>query len=127
MICVVRDPSDQGVGARGKQRRKNGGIWYTPQSGIWQSVWLEYVPDTYVTKLKITPDISRGSVNIKVFTNTGSKNFIMIDEDGRPFESHSGEIDYKVLSPVLWSPETPRLYHFDIMLEGDRVQGERTL
>ena len=122
LICVVRDPSDQGVGARGKQRRKNGGIWYTPQSGIWQSVWLEYVPDTYVTKLKITPDISRGSVNIKVFTNTGSKNFIMIDEDGRPFESHSGEIDYKVLSPVLWSPETPRLYHFDIMLEGDRVR-----
>ncbi len=122
LVCVIRDPSDEGVGARGKQRRKNGGIWYTPQSGIWQSVWLEYVPDTYISGLRITPDIKTDSVNIKVFTNTGTKNFVFIDEDGKPVDCHDGEITYKVENAQYWTPETPKLYHFEIMLDGDRVK-----
>lgn len=122
LVLLIRDPSDEGVGARGKQRTENGGIWYTPQSGVWQSVWLEYVPDTYVTGLKITPDIKTDSVNIKVFTNTGAKNFIFIDEDGKPFDCTDGEITYKVRNAVYWTPETPKLYHFEIMLDGDRVK-----
>ena len=122
LVLVIRDPSEHGVGARGKQRERGGGIWYTPQSGVWQSVWLEYVPDTYVTRLKITPSVKDDSVNIKVFTNTGTKNFIFVDEDGKPFDCTGGEITYKVASPVYWTPETPKLYHFEIIVDGDRVK-----
>ena len=52
---LVVDPSDTMPISRGKQKIKHGGIWYTPTSGIWQSVWIEYVPQIYIKSLKITP------------------------------------------------------------------------
>ena len=51
----VTDPTDTGSLSRGKQRLKNTGIWYTPQSGIWQTVWMECVPENYLRSLRITP------------------------------------------------------------------------
>ncbi len=54
---VVRDPSDTGHLSRGKQRLAHGGIWYTPQSGIWQTVWLEAVPAQWVERLELVPDL----------------------------------------------------------------------
>ena len=52
---AVTDESDGGLQAYGKQKMERGGIWYTPQSGIWQTVWVEYVPEVYIRDLKITP------------------------------------------------------------------------
>jgi beta-galactosidase/beta-glucuronidase len=60
----VRDQSDAGYHTRGKQKRKRGGIWYTPQSGIWQTVWLESVPDAYIKRLIITPVYDDGMVEV---------------------------------------------------------------
>ena len=54
---VVRDPSDTGHLSRGKQRLSRGGIWYTPQSGIWQTVWMEAVPARWIERLEIIPDL----------------------------------------------------------------------
>ena len=62
---LVSDPSDTQPISRGKQKTKNGGIWYTPTSGIWQSVWLEYLPKTYIKSLRIKPDLDSLSVDIQ--------------------------------------------------------------
>ncbi|MGN1163516.1 MAG: hypothetical protein ACI4S4_01785, partial [Candidatus Ornithospirochaeta sp.] len=57
LLCVT-DPTDEGEGERGKQKMKRGGIWYTPQSGIWQTVWIEKVPKAYIKSIKMTPDLN---------------------------------------------------------------------
>ncbi len=57
LIVTAWDPTDAGTQPRGKQVRKPHGIWYTPTSGIWQTVWLEPVNAAYITELKITPDV----------------------------------------------------------------------
>ena len=68
IVVQVVDISDTGSRSRGKQRTKRGGIWYTPQSGIWQSVWMEAVPESYVKKLRITPDFDGSAVDISAET-----------------------------------------------------------
>jgi len=68
--CVLRvrvqDDSDTSYHTRGKQTLKRGGMFYTAQSGIWQSVWYEWVPENYVKKMKITPDYDQACVTIEV-------------------------------------------------------------
>jgi beta-galactosidase/beta-glucuronidase len=66
LILSVWDPTDTHWQQRGKQVLKPKTIWYTAVSGIWQTVWLEPVPQTYITGLKITPDIDTGAVSLKV-------------------------------------------------------------
>ena len=61
------DFSDVNAFSRGKQKTKRGGIWYTCQSGIWQSVWLESTPKKYLEKVKITPNYDESSVSFKYF------------------------------------------------------------
>ena len=63
IMVKVEDPTDTGHQARGKQSFKRGGIWYTPQSGIWQTVWLEETCQNYIERVKITPDIDNDIVN----------------------------------------------------------------
>ena len=62
----VRDLSETGVHARGKQRLDRGTIWYTAQSGIWQTVWLEPVPAAYVDRLVLVPELAAGAVEVTV-------------------------------------------------------------
>ena len=57
IVVAVNDPTDAGTQPRGKQVRKPNGIWYTPTSGIWQTVWLEPVSAAHISSLKIVPDI----------------------------------------------------------------------
>ncbi len=66
----VWDISDTGYHSRGKQKLKRGGMFYTAQSGIWQTVWLEWVPEVYITSLAITPDYDDSSVRIKIHMNS---------------------------------------------------------
>lgn len=75
IVVKVWDPTDKGFQPRGKQVSNPGGIWYTPVTGIWQTVWLEPVNNTYISDLKITPDIDSNLLNIKAVTegtNAGS-------------------------------------------------------
>ncbi len=64
MVVSVWDPTDAGPQPRGKQVRKPGGIWYTPVSGIWQTVWLEPVSEARITRLKLTPLLDRNASQV---------------------------------------------------------------
>ena len=119
-VCVV-DPSDTAPISRGKQATKHGGIWYTPQSGIWQSVWLEYLPKTYISKLKITPDFDKKTVTIGVFTNTGIEKFIVTTKDGKRCESNGEAVTLDCSDCTPWTPETPALYPFEVVCGEDKV------
>ena len=113
----VRDQTDAGYHTRGKQKRRRGGIWYTPQSGIWQTVWLESVPETYIRRLVITPVFDEGVVEI------GAE----VAGRVRPTAHFAGE-DYPLPARVPvpdfepWSPETPRLYDFTVTCGDDEVR-----
>lgn len=69
----VRDTSDSSYHSRGKQTLRRGGMYYTCQSGIWQTVWIEEVPNTYIRKLRIRPESDLTTLSIEVSTNTPSK------------------------------------------------------
>ncbi len=117
----VKDATDTNEYTRGKQRTKRGGIWYTPQSGIWQTVWMEYVPEAYISALRITPDVAASCVRIEVQSASDAPCAVVfggVRHEGRT----NAEITVPVASPVLWSPEQPKLYDFTAELGEDRVQ-----
>ncbi len=108
------------VSPYGKQRVNRGGMWYTPVSGIWQTVWLESVPETYVKSLRIdttenTATITAEGVTdgtVTVYTPEGTVTAPLVD----------GKATVKVPSPRLWSPEDPYLYEFTLEAGEDRVE-----
>ena len=108
------------VSPYGKQRVDRGGMWYTPVSGIWQTVWLESVPETYVKSLRIdttadTAIITAEGVTdgtVTVTTPNGDLSFPLAD----------GKATVKIPSPRLWSPEDPYLYEFTLEAGEDKVQ-----
>ena len=66
---AVQDPTDSGTQARGKQTLKPGGMFYPAQSGIWQTVWMERVPENYIQSLTVTPDYDARTVTVKAHTS----------------------------------------------------------
>lgn len=66
LVVAVKDLSDTSYHARGKQRLKRGGMFYTAQSGIWQTVWMEEVPQEYITRIQTISDIKRGRIRIRI-------------------------------------------------------------
>ena len=101
----------------GKQKINRGGMWYTPISGIWQSVWLEGVPREYVRELRIEP--LENGVKIKTFGVTEGK--ITLDS-GEEFDLIDGECVIEPESLKKWSPESPHLYWFTLKTEMDEVR-----
>ena len=96
---------------------KRGGMWYTPVSGIWQSVWLEWVPETYVQKLHIE---NRGT-SVTITTEPALDGQITVKELGQfPLENGRAVISPK--EPHLWSPEDPYLYEFTLEAGQDRIE-----
>eukprot|EP00730_Choanoeca_flexa_P016732 TRINITY_DN7969_c0_g2_i3.p1 TRINITY_DN7969_c0_g2~~TRINITY_DN7969_c0_g2_i3.p1 ORF type:complete len:498 (+),score=126.76 TRINITY_DN7969_c0_g2_i3:686-2179(+) len=99
-----------------------GGDTYTPNSGIWQTVWLEPVPETYITDYRITPTLS--NINITVYTNTPNVAVKLTVGTTISTTLHSGVpavID--VPNPSLWSPSNPVLYNFNLTTDNDNVRG----
>ena len=101
----------------GKQKRDRGGMWYTPVSGIWQSVWLESVPENYIKKLRIDP-ISDG-VRLTV---TGGDDKKTLELDGEVIEFIGGTYDIYPKNLKRWSPECPYLYYFTLKSGEDCVK-----
>ena len=114
----VLDNLDANLGY-GKQRTKRGGMWYTPISGIWQSVWLESVPKNYIESIKITPTLD--SVNIRVKGGDDQKT-IEIEGIETPFTFTGDQITINIPSPVLWTPDNPHLYNFKLTSGSDSIQ-----
>ena len=114
---TVRDDLDTAY-PYGKQTKNRGGMWYTPVSGIWQTVWLESVPNVYVKGLKITP--SCDSVKIEVIGGAENKK-LTLDESGEVYEFSGSEITVNMQGCECWSPENPRLYTFKLECGEDRL------
>lgn len=119
MLITVRvsDDTEKGGHTRGKQKTRRGGIWYTPQSGIWQSVWMEAVPECYVKNLRVTPLFDQGSVEI-------AAEIVGEEPAYAGFNGRSYLLPAEIPVPDFeaWSPENPRLYGFTVTCGEDEVQ-----
>ena len=116
-VGISDDLYDQSL-PYGKQVRpeKRGGMWYTPVSGIWQTVWLESVPETYIKEIDIQVDLTHA-----VVTTTPALDGKVVCE-GQEYPLVGGKAVITPENPHLWSPEDPYLYHFTIETETDRVE-----
>lgn len=139
LIVKVTDNLD-GMYPYGKQRKKRGGMWYTPVSGIWQTVWLENVPAQYIKGIVLKPDLT--GVFISVETDTDKSNIsenmqvavkIELHNGEKMFQSIKGKEGYIRLSghvcengqkyePELWTTESPYLYSLKITVAEDEVE-----
>jgi hypothetical protein len=130
LVVGVFDPSDEGDQPRGKQVRKPHGIWYTPSSGIWQTVWLEPVPMEHITDLVITPDVDAATLRLTVDAADGSTALVVralaLDAGKRVGEAAGkagSEIRIPLRSAKLWSPSKPFLYDLrvELLRDGKKV------
>ena len=112
LVCVW-DPTDKGKQPRGKQVSSPGSIWYTPTTGIWQTVWIEPVNDTYISSFRTVTDADNGTVIFKAdVMNAGSASLLFnVKKEGKTIATATGnagdDITIKINDPVLWSPENP--------------------
>lgn len=121
---AVWDPSDKGTQERGKQVLKPGGIWYTPASGIWQTVWIEPVPKSNICRVKISPDIDSKSVSVQIFlqgeTDKGYTFKVTAKLNGEEIAKGKARIHetirLNIEEPALWSPDSPTLYDLEVVL-----------
>ena len=119
LIVKVQDLTDTSYHSRGKQRLKHGGIWYTPQSGIYMPVWLESVPKEYVEEVRFTPDIDKEEIVINI-KSKAKEAIIHIFNMDRPIDTNK-DVHIKVKDMHLWSPEDPYLYFVRITIGEDEV------
>lgn len=138
LVLKVYDPSDAGIGPRGKQVLKPQGIYYTPSSGIWQTVWLEQVPAAYIGSLRLTTQLAgtaleKGTININTQIQGACKGCVMevtipqtnIAATIRQTQSGQYNGSLNISQPQLWSPATPFLYDLVIRLKkGNKVVDE---
>lgn len=130
ITVAVWDPTDDGFQARGKQVRDPRGIWYTPTTGIWQTVWIEPVPEVAIDDLQMTPDIDNKSLSLTVKGTSDSENYtvkaVALDGETKAGEAQ-GKLGEKLTLPVenmkLWSPDNPFLYDLTVSLykDGNKV------
>lgn len=147
LLLVVQDLSDTSYHARGKQKLKRGGMFYTAQSGIWQTVWMEYVPSCYVEEIVTETDLEHGRVKITVCSSSDLPVTIQVKEPAlylTPSENAAGtetdtsadsqnilitatglsnhgiELSLPLLRP--WTCEKPYLYYFTVTLGEDKVK-----
>lgn len=100
----------------GKQKQKRGGMWYTPVSGIWQSVWLESVPENYIKSLKISVTLDTAKITFDGIKD-GS---VIMDEN--TYSIVDGVAQIKVKNPINWTPENPHLYYFTAVSGEDKIE-----
>lgn len=125
----VWDPTDEGFQPRGKQTSHPEGVWYTPVTGIWQTVWLEAVPEQYIRNVVATPDLDRRTFRVTAEVcnaRPGDRVEVTLSDGGRTIASASAlcgaEAELYVREPKLWSPSSPHLYDLEVAL----VRGGKT-
>ena len=117
LVIVCQDNLHNQSFPYGKQVIKRGGMWYTPVSGIWQSVWLESVPENYIQNLSVE---NRGySVTI---TMEPAMDAVVAVAGLGDFQMKNGTLTITPDNPRLWSPEEPHLYNFTVTTAEDRVE-----
>jgi hypothetical protein len=126
LVLSVWDPSDGGSQPRGKQVRKPGGIFYVPATGIWQTAWLEPVPEARIERLVLVPDVDAGALKATVEARGGGEVELVALDGGKEVGRAAGKageaVALKVPEAKLWTPETPFLYDLKVTLKsGDAV------
>jgi hypothetical protein len=133
LVVSASNPIDQvGDQVRGKQRLKSSGMVYRASTGIWQTVWLEPVPEEYIARLKITPDVDQSAVRISAETvgvpESGALLAVTVLDAGKEVGTATGKSNAELVVPIknphLWSPSDPHLYGLQVTLVGkntDRV------
>lgn len=142
----VLDASDQSWQPRGKQVAASNGIWYTPVTGIWQTVWLEAVPQASIASFLAVPDVDNSAVSVHVDADgllPGDVVRVQLKEGGIGYsaekpsasviaQADGADVTLAVPSPQLWSPSHPYLYGLDVAIlrKGkvvDQVEGYTAL
>lgn len=128
LVVKVVDPTDQGWQPRGKQVLKPEGIWYTAVTGIWQTVWLEPVPASYVRALEIVPDVDRSTLGVEVDAVGGGHVRVEVRDEGRIVAQGDGPAGSRLTLAIpdakLWSPDEPHLYDLNVSLLEDGRPGD---
>ena len=119
IVVKAQDYTEDNGYSRGKQKTKRGGIWYTAQSGIWQTVWIESTPKEYLRSVRITPDYDGEKVH---FEYNGTDNVEVLIYDGE--ELIADTTDHTVMIPDFksWSPESPFLYKVTFKACGEKIK-----
>jgi beta-galactosidase/beta-glucuronidase len=129
LVVKVWDPTDKGYQPRGKQLEIPEGIWYTPVTGIWQTVWIEPVGKAFITHLKTVPNIDGGNISVSVSAEGIAKSDIIeikIFDNNDVISEGKSAINQKVMVDVpnasLWRPESPYLYGMEVsLIRNDKV------
>lgn len=126
LLVRVTDQSDTSYHSRGKQKLKNGGMFYTAQSGIWQTVWMELVPENFIRYVKFTPDYEKKEVKVRIATERNCAVSLQIMGESEPY-SYTFTSNQSFVIPIsaqefhAWSPEDPYLYPVKISTSTDTV------
>ena len=122
----VWDPTDNSYQPRGKQVENPRGIWYTPVTGIWQTVWLEPVSNVYISNLKTTPNLDEKNFKVEVSANcpigydTAEVKIFDGDKLVSSAKALAGQpVEVSVKNPKLWSPDSPNLYNMEVSILKD--------
>ena len=133
LTVQVTDPTDSGGQPIGKQRLDPHGIWYTGTSGIWQTVWLEPVPQTYIKSFRVEPDIDKNRILVRVETGGTDERFATVTarimENGQRLSESKGKAGTPLLLNIrnnahLWSLDDPYLYDIEISLGNNKGDDE---
>lgn len=127
LLVKVWDPTDRGTQPRGKQVSRPGGIWYTPVTGIWQTVWIEPVAANHIAQLRITPDIDRSLLTVEAaLSRPEISDLVEVSVyDGMRLVAEGkslGSLPVEVRMPAdtrLWSPDDPFLYTLKVTLKSN--------
>lgn len=120
LLVLANDPLDH-CEAWGKQKRNNGGMWYTPFSGIWQTVWMEAVPKEYITGLRLQPTLDSVTVTVES-TDAEASTVLIQTEAGELRKTFCGSTEIRIPNPKHWTPEAPHLYPMTVLHGEDRVE-----
>ena len=129
LTLCVQDATEKKPHARGKQKLNRTGKWsslfYTPQSGIWKTVWMESVADEYIEKVKLTPLYDEGALRINVTTRTEGKAVVDVLDEGKVIKRViiGTNQNYRINLGEFkaWTPDTPHLYDLKITYGDDEV------
>ena len=119
ILLSVQDFTEENEFSRGKQKTDRGGIWYTAQSGIWQTVWLESTPEKFLESVRITPDYDNEQVKFEYF---GTDEVEVLVYDGDELIADTTDTVIKIPDFKPWSPESPFLYNVVFKAHGESIK-----
>ena len=132
LVVKVLDSTDNSLQPRGKQCLINRGIWYTPVSGIWQTVWLEPVAAAHVENYYVVSDIDKGTMSFEVNASAEEGDVVKVAvlEGGEGYSPETpsdkvlaeatvqnGKAVVKIDDVKTWSPDSPYLYGVKVCVE----------